>query len=1192
MNNDDLEMELGLNAKDVEIGMQAIADACKIGNLALKDFAVRLVETNSTGRTFELALKTLPPGIEKVTVTLKESASGWDLVSSSIRHTVDTIKSAVQIIKQTKDALFDSSRAFTLYLDTLEKSGQSVFDKLLKGDAQFQAALAAGRTSAVKSTTDQLAQFSANADKSNAARAAADRERLTAEREILTERRSAYFQSIVQGQINEKNELIDKRVVTANLVAVGKEQLAREIELAHRRVAVEQNRVVLLKQLREAELADNKKWLQIEMMARTDDARTGRAGRKARGQAPSTMDTIGDALSSRFLGANLASMAITRGINFARRELTGALHATIEYERALVSLQIVTGQTAKETGALGEKLLTVSTKFGLKTADVQSAALEIFKNKATAPADALGLLNSASLLARASGQSVAEAAKAIDMQLQIFGQDATHHLEVAELLQQAWKNDGGSLTELNSSLAKVETVLEPMGVTMGEQVNMLTAFAKQGINASTAAERIVQAVIRMDSAIKSDPNLQIKLRVQSFQQLIENTGSAKAAYEAFIAANQRGAGSVGTSVFGQAAFVSASKMFEAMKDLNTEQHTLEKDAKTAQDSLAGEWDTVVQKIEVAKIKLIEFLKIGIIKASKVPSYQPTSGYSDNDTPNNPNNPGYVGFGVGEGLAGGIRLRNAMTQEAFLTAAMQLANEARTKNEKEALAQRFQLAQADFAAIRGQLIDHNRKMDVEDKERNENVKANLDVQLRRFEDTVRTESEIASKAKGYIKSAEDHLADAGDKFETGRFGRQLGITKNPRGQQQLIAQRNQQLTTSASALVSHFGTLTGEGAANSKDIENARAKMEEVEARAQDHFNKLAQSDGSRQQLMAAEGQIVSIAEKRKALEEQILKISRQQEETAKAKADALKVQFNIAQQATREALEVKTKEKDETRDQSAILSEFDEKRDRALKAMAKAGLTPDAQQAATFQFDAARKQLEDRATRENKLKELNEKSAEYTKMFANGTPEVKEKAIEFEAALSKMTTALQNTAKIFGFGVDDSTGDTKGGVVIDAQGSHGHDKVTNERDRRIKQIAKQDYETGSNWFSGPDSDEENSQKLIQQKWTQNNREMQDWAEQERLKREIHQEAFGGQKTGLLGFQDSTQGPTPGSFEKSVQATGGSWFGGDTSTASSTTTNNNGHTTINVNGAGQKPEELALAIRRLLDQQRLIIQGGR
>ncbi len=1307
MNSDDLDMELGLNAKDVEVGMQAIAAACNVGSLALKDFSVKLEGSNSAGKTVELTLRELPPGIEKVTATLRDNGTGWELVGHQIKHTVDVVKDASSVIETAADAIaikFDllglkakqmaasSADAIAALLKAnaaLDKGSGSQLPRISAADlsstaramddlARATSALAVGegarknlgsaaestfggRTASVPnaSASDFAMSYSgqaayeksvaageaadaklgasgfAAAEKRAAAAEAAANAEITAKEKFLVFAKAsdlamvrsgeaAYGKSVAAGEAADAKLIAAADVMRADLVrakeaakvafddmaasgfasaskrasaatvAANAEITAKEKFLAFAKASdlamAYSGQVAYAKNVKDSKDAVDRQIAEVRRLmaakARDQDEATylnnipGKAGRKLRGQAPTAGDTISDALSSRFFGANLASMALTRGISLLTREFKESIAAGLEYERGLTQIQVVTGLTTAQTSLFGEKLLTLSGNFGLKSADLQSAALEVFKNKAVGAADAMGLLNSASLLAKATGQNAADAAKAIDTQLQIFNLDASHHLQVAQLLEQAWKADGGSLVELNSSMAKMEIILEPMGVKMGEQVNMLTAFSKTGLNTQAAVDRITQAFIRMNLALESDPTLQIKLRAQNMQQLVENTGSATAAIEAFMAANARGGSNIGTSALGYAGYASLVKVLPLIKEMGDAHATLDKDAATAMDSVNGRWEKFAAKMAAAKTKLGEFfvelaLHVadaatpnlgGKLEARKLTPEQAAATALIKDATfglsgaaNDPRR----GFWEKELEEGKKALAEATANQEKALAEATKAEEEITQAGNVEQKKRFQAAAENFAAIRGRYIEENAKMDRVDKERSENTKIELDVQLKRFEDSVRTETELATKAKAQIKTSEDNLEGAKDSFAAGRFNRQLSITKDPRAQARLIAERTQKIEGEATKLVTHFGTLEGDKAVNSKDIENARAKMSEAEQRAQENFNKLAAGGGTKQQLLAAESAIVAVAEKRKTLEEQILKVSQAQEASAKAKSDALKIQFDIAQQATREALEVKVKDKDETRDKGQVLAEFNEKSDRALKAMAKAGLSPDAQQAATFQFDSARKQLEGKFDREAGLKGANAQASELNKMFTSEVFAVRDQAVKLEEALAIATDALLGTArKLAPAGPKTTDEEARNQFLKQAGIGPGFNrlsqfatgpavgKTTDEEARRqfANHAALGAVRAGGVDFT-KSTDEDVANQLPDRRGSTR-----------------RQPSFLNQATDWL---KQVQAPINGG---SVNTPG---------THGSTTNDNN--VTINVNGVNQKPEELAHNILRLVRQ---------
>lgn len=739
------------------------------------------------------------------------------------------------------------------------------------------------------------------------------------------------------------------------------------------------------------------------------------------GTFASKLESLSDRLASGAFYYNIAAGAVTK-IGTAFKD--SAIEA-IEFERILARIETLPG--AMQGDKLSSKLFGAANKYGFSVEETAGAYKGALQTGPGGPTAAGALTDAAGKLAQATGTDLQATTAALTASLNAYGLSANDAGRATELLHQAWQKGVPLSDGLSNAIGRLGLQAKPLGISMEEMIATLEAFRQKGVSTTNAVQMAGFFMAKL-----SAPTEELKIKfheagAETAQQLIAMKGWSSALETIFgdttdtsevMEAFKNTLGGTNKNAIAMADIF--KDVARNIDDLKHGMNSLDEASKHVNEDFGEEahlsWKQFKNDVEEATLAVEKFLVKGPPRyetPEETEYYLRESGIIGDRT-QSAREWGAVSWAKDKQIIPGH-------DEAPLT----------TKNMDDIIDAQVKKSADSFDQVRAQLLRWNDEQIAGEKLITDNLKHELDTRVKRYEDAVKLETEVASRARELARASDGRTETSRDNFDDGRRRRQLALlTPAQRAQLELDALNNRggqssgpratgfqnpytaqlsSLQEDRDKLFEHATDKNGQAFLDSKDIDRGLNKNKEINKILEERYSMVAafaqQGKATEQDVLNAERAITEEKSKQDAIEAKLHAALKQKEADAKALADAEKIRLDRVKTAADEAINlnyINSKGDKFAGGSDALLKRFDE-----LAATARTGTMGVGEH---LQVDdilrKKRKELEDQISRQEEIKMTGQAIAGGKEMAD------KLKTMTEEAGKPYLETAL-NTVKSF-----------------------------------------------------------------------------------------------------------------------------------------------------------------------------------
>lgn len=721
-------------------------------------------------------------------------------------------------------------------------------------------------------------------------------------------------------------------------------------------------------------------------------ARQGQEIKALNARDASKQDDKEDTLFGLVARLNLAN----RALNFVIGSFKEGVSTAIDFERQMARIQLLRGGENVSSGSI----LSRAGQFGLSAGDTAAAA----QGAIGVGQGSSDVLNAGAGLAQLSGSSAVAATSSLTAALNAFGLSSKDAGHAADVLAEGMQHGVSITDDFANSLGRIGLIAKPLGLRLEDVEASLEAFRARGVSAAQASSTLSNFLSRLSAPTAELTTKFNEVGAANAQQVIQMYGYSKALELVF---NDTSDTSQVTEEF-KNAIGGVNKSALAMSGIYKEIAGNVKDLTKNHGQLNSQLDKLNENAGESLHKNLQRIKTDFTEMGEdgVTAFDGLlkGAYAFRDfLQNNPVLFALLTNGLSNARSIGNDVKSQSNDEAKMKAAQRWAGNGEglssilqvqgqlSKSPEDIFKDREKAEIESYGMRMAKVFEYNKLQREQDKLTTENLKSELEIRIHRFEDNIKLQNEVATRARELGKQSVGRLETGEDSFETGRFNRQLSLLSPEQkeralnasignkftgfdpllqglGIQNPFSSRLNSLRSGREALVNGVGDKNGQAFLDDKSVERELSKNKEISQILEEQFNLTANNFKNRkaslQDVLDVERQITDNKNTQDKLELKLQETLKEKEKQAKKNADAEQLSLDKVKNAARDAIALQYIDEKGVKKQSGAdtLSKFDELSKTALQG-AKGPLEALQLQAL---LDAKKKSLQTSINREEK----------------------------------------------------------------------------------------------------------------------------------------------------------------------------------------------------------------------------------
>ena len=204
-------------------------------------------------------------------------------------------------------------------------------------------------------------------------------------------------------------------------------------------------------------------------------------------------------LTKSFIKGNLASRAITLGINSMIRAVRAAAVAVKEFEFNVAKTAAVTGLSSDKINELSRNLRDIAVNTIKTASEVSNAAFEMSKLGLSAD-EVSDSVKSVIDLSTVLGEDITDTGQTVVQVLNAYSLSADNATKVTDLLAGSFSKSALDLNAFRTAFSHVGGVAKTTGVSLNELGAAMGVLRNAGIRASTVGTQLRQILVRLSNA--------------------------------------------------------------------------------------------------------------------------------------------------------------------------------------------------------------------------------------------------------------------------------------------------------------------------------------------------------------------------------------------------------------------------------------------------------------------------------------------------------------------------------------------------------------------------------------------------------------------------------------------------------------------------------------------------------------------
>jgi TP901 family phage tail tape measure protein len=203
----------------------------------------------------------------------------------------------------------------------------------------------------------------------------------------------------------------------------------------------------------------------------------------------------------RSVATRIATGAITKLIGGMKDAIANA----VEFRLRLAEIQTIGKDLEMTTGALSDKVLSLSAELGKGASDVAEGLYQVLSNQVVEAADAFKFLETSEKLAIVTHGQTKDAVNAISSVMNSYGKSISEVDHVADILFKTVEEGRLRLADIADILGRVTPLTAKMGVNFEEAAAAIAVMTRSGVKADTAVTQlraVMQKLIKPTDKMK------------------------------------------------------------------------------------------------------------------------------------------------------------------------------------------------------------------------------------------------------------------------------------------------------------------------------------------------------------------------------------------------------------------------------------------------------------------------------------------------------------------------------------------------------------------------------------------------------------------------------------------------------------------------------------------------------------------
>jgi TP901 family phage tail tape measure protein len=221
-------------------------------------------------------------------------------------------------------------------------------------------------------------------------------------------------------------------------------------------------------------------------------------------------------------GGVVAFTAIQQGVQMVGDAIGNAIGSAGAFEEQMATINTIARLSGDALGDMGDQISELSLSAGRDTADLTAGMYDLLSAGVDA-ADAMGVLEDATTLARGALSTTEEAVDLLTTTINAFGMEASDSARLIDIFAKTVELGKVTASELAASMADIAPIAASVGVAIEDVAAVYATMTASGVPAAEAAQNLRQAIVALITPSEELTALQKSLNV-NFADMLRARG--------------------------------------------------------------------------------------------------------------------------------------------------------------------------------------------------------------------------------------------------------------------------------------------------------------------------------------------------------------------------------------------------------------------------------------------------------------------------------------------------------------------------------------------------------------------------------------------------------------------------------------------------------------------------------------------